>query len=580
MRYISRILTLLVILFSFTVSSSQEGLTRKQSNELAEIHNRPFCLPMRIVPVLSGNFGELRSNHFHSGLDFKTQKSIGIPVYAVEDGWISRIRISSWGLGYSLYISHPDGYTSLYAHLDRYAQPFDSIARSQQYEIEQFELDSIYEKGKYPVKKGQLIAYSGNSGISSAPHLHFEIRETKTGETMDPLLWYSDSIPDKTKPSIRGIAIFACNKEGNLAGNLKKKNVQTVKTANGNYVLKDSLPAAWGKIGLGIKAYDLMDNTSNIYGVRLVRLYMDDKEIFSQNLSHFSFSETRYINSIIDYEAWIKSRSLVMKSFLEPGNHVSFCAKDENRGYINIADEKNYNFRYELSDRAGNTTEIRFSVKGKKMPVMNTSDSGILMRYFKPNSFKTKDIELYIPLGTLYDDLNFNYFLEPSKNISGIFHINDSYIPIQQCIKAKFRINVDTIASKRTYYLAMKNRYGRFQYYGGHYENGWIMADIREFGTYTIMNDDVSPKITPLNLENSVKNRLFRIQVTDNASGLKSWRGTIDGKWILLTYNYKTAQLKYVFDDSRLTNSKRHIFHLEVTDACGNRSELDYTFLY
>jgi len=543
-------------------------------------HSEYFGLPMKIAPFLSGNFGELRNNHFHSGLDFKTEKKSGIPVYAVADGWISRIRISAYGFGYALYISHPNGFTSVYGHLDRFAASFDSIGVAHQYRIEQFELDTPYKKDRYPVKKGQLIAYSGNSGSSSAPHLHFEIRDTKTEETMDPLLWFSGSISDKKAPNIRGIYVYAMENEGILEGNLKKTSVQAIRTSDGNWKLKESLPVAWGKIGIGIKAYDLMDNTANIYGIRLLRLFLDDQEIYSQDFSRFSFDETRYINALIDYEAWQRSSSFVMKSFLEPGNKLSVCGKYPSRGYISISDEKDYNLRYELSDRAGNTTVIKFTMKGRQMPIRKVSGTGTLMEFWKPNHFNGRDIELSIPAGSLYDDFYFRFYQEPSAFFSDIYHLHDQYTPVHQNIKAKFKIIADTLSSKGAYFLAKRNRSGRFQNVGGRYEKGWILADIREFGSYTVMADTVPPKITPLNLENTVKNRLFRIRITDDASGIKSWRGTIDGKWILFKYDMKAACLKYVFDDSRLNMNINHILQLLVVDACGNESNFEYKFYY
>lgn len=578
MKFIS-ILFFPFLFFFFSQSSGRSEIKQDiVGSEEKCIGN--FILPMRISPNLSGNFGELRNNHFHSGIDFKTEKRIGIPVYSVCEGWISRIRAGAYGFGYALYISHPNGFTSVYGHLDRYAFPFDSICKEMQYETENFELDTLLKKGEYPVSKNQLIAYSGNSGSSSAPHLHFEIRNSDTEETIDPLNWYSDLIPDKKQPAIKEIYVYAISDSGVLNGGLKKKSSPALMNANGTWILKNTLPDVWGKIGIGIKAYDLMDNNTNIYGVKKISLYLDDIKIYSHDVNIFSFYQTRYVNSVIDYEVWKRSRSFVMKSFIEPGNNLSFYEKYPLNGYVYINEERIYNFRYVLNDNAGNTSEISFAVKGKKMSIPEKESNGFEMSIWKPNQFNTYNFELIIPIGNLYNDLDFRFNEEPSPYYSNIFRLHDEYVPLHQNVNARFRLNTDTLSQKKSYYLAKKSSSGVYQYVGGKYDNGWIRADIREFGTYTVKADMVSPKITPLNLESSPKNRLFRIRITDDASGIKYWRGTIDGKWALFSYNIKAARLEYSFDDTRLQKNSEHLLQLIVVDACGNKSDFEYKFHY
>lgn len=584
MKFISRkILSfpilLFPILFFFCNSSSRSEIKQDKIGSEKKCLGS-FILPMQISPNLSGNFGELRNNHFHSGIDFKTEKRVGIPIYSVCEGWISRIRVSAYGFGYALYISHPNGFTSVYGHLDRYAYPFDSICKGMQYKTENFELDTLLKKGKFPVSKNQLIAYSGNSGSSSAPHLHFEIRNSETEETIDPLNWYSDLIPDKKQPSIREISVYAISNVGVLDGGFKKKSSPVLVNTNGIWILKNTLPDVWGKIGFGIKAYDLMDNNTNLYGVKKISLYHDNIKIYCHEINIFAFDQTRYVNSFIDYEAWKRSGSFVMKSFIEPGNNLSFYEKYPLNGYVDINEERVYNFRYVLSDNAGNSSEISFAVKGKKTPIPEEKSNGYKMTSWKPNQFKRNNFELFIPVGNLYKDLDFMYNEESSTFYSNIFHLHDEYVPLHKNVKARFRLNTDTLTQRNSYYLAKKSSSGAYQYVGGKYDNGWISADIREFGTYTVKADLVSPKITPLNLESSPKNRLFRIRITDDASGIKYWRGTIDGKWVLFSYNIKASRLEYSFDDTRLQKNSEHILQLIVVDACGNKSDFEYKFHY
>ncbi|MDP4276929.1 MAG: M23 family metallopeptidase [Bacteroidota bacterium] len=583
----NHLLTAALFFFIVTASTCQQPVVIQSASasgpvESNTINKDQFDLPMHITPVLSGNFGELRNNHFHSGLDFKTNHQTGIPVYAAAAGWVSRIRISANGFGYAIYLGHPNGYTTVYGHLLKYAPPFDSIAKAHQYSIEQFELDTIYKPGQFPVKRGQLIAYSGNSGISAAPHLHFEIRDTKTDETIDPLLWFASRIPDHKAPRIREITLYAMGGKGILKGDLKKKSMQAIQLQDGNWRLRDTLPAAWGNVGLGIKAFDYMDNTSNIYGVCKVTLFEENRPLFTQEISRFSFADTRYINSLIDYEAWQRLRTLTMQSFLDPGNNLPMCKTDASRGIVNLNEEKVYHFRYEISDRYGNATSLQFNLRGERLPIPVSQTTGVVsMKYWQPNTFKNQDIELMIPPGTLYDDLDFKFKQEASNHYSDIFYLQDRFTPLHQAISIKVRIKKDSLPLKSGYYLAKQDNYGRFWYVAnGEYLNGWLVTRIREFGNYTIMVDTIPPKITPLYLENAVKNRLFRIRVTDNASGIKSWKGTIDGKWVLFVINPKTAQLSYAFDNSRLERNKQHTLHLSVTDGCGNTSVFEHQFRY
>jgi len=535
---------------------------------------------MHIPALLSGNFGELRYNHFHSGLDFKTQGSIGRPVYAAANGWVSRIRISAFGFGFAIYIDHPNGFTTVYGHLSGYAFPIDSFAKKMQYGNEEFELDTIIKRGKIPVKRGQFIAYSGNSGGSVAPHLHFEIRDTKTEETIDPLLWFSDRIKDNVAPRFQMIALYPVKGEGILSSGIQKATVSTVKLSNGTWALNSKLPTVWGKIGFGLKAYDFMSQTSNNYGVSLIRLFQGNEEIFRQDLSHFSFAQTKYINALTDYEAWLKNDIYIMKSFLEPGNRLNVYPLAKNGGYININEEKIYHFRYELEDRAGNISEIHFDIQGEKRAIPKVPASNNLMNLWYPNHFIRKDIELSIPTGTLYNNIDFQYSQEPAnKGYSDVYELHNIYTPLHQAIQVRVRIQKDILSNKKFYYLAKQDKDGHFLYVGGTYSKGMIQANIREFGNYIVLADSISPKITGQNLENSIKNHIFRIRIIDNLSGIQSWRGKIDGSWVLFEYDYKTATLKYKFDD-RLKKGKKHILLLLVKDACENESRFEYQFYY
>ena len=559
---------------------SAKGITQSPFIESGRISIGDFDFPLRLTPYLSGNFAELRNNHLHSGIDIKTNKGVGYPVYAVADGWVSRIRVSNYGFGYALYVDHPNGFTTVYGHLQKYAKPIADFTRTAQYDMENFELDTLLKPGQIPVKRGQIIAYSGNSGSSAAPHLHFEFRDTKTDDPIDPLLWYIGKIKDNIPPRFRKIAIYAMEGEGVLSTGTSKVLITTTKTSDGKWVLNGMLPKAWGKIGLGLNAYDYMNETSNMYGICSISLFQEEEEIFRQDLSRFSFSQTRYVNSLTDYEAWQRNRIWIMKSFLEPENWLKVYPVAKNRGIININEEKIYHFCYVLTDRAGNASEIHFELQGQKKDIPALRLGKNHMDSWKPNQFLSADAEVRIPTGSLYKNIDFNYQQKTSTGYSDIYVLHDPYTPLHKSIPVSLRIQKDELNNKNAYYLAKQDPYGRYKYIGGHYGKGMIQANIREFGTYTVKADTIPPKIIGINLENAVKNRLFRIRITDDASGISTWRGTIDGKWVLFEFDGKTSQIKYRFDDRRLTKGKEHLLVLHVKDACGNESSLERSFYY
>ncbi|MDD4923069.1 MAG: M23 family metallopeptidase [Bacteroidales bacterium] len=570
-------------LLSCGQNATPQAANKKTQSPLIEsgrISPGEFDLPMHLTPFLSGSFAELRNNHFHSGIDFKTQHTVGYPVYAVADGWVSRIRISNFGFGYALYVDHPNGFTTVYGHLQKYAPSIADFSKTAQYKNEQFELDTLLKPGLIPVKRGQIIAYSGNAGSSAAPHLHFEIRDTRSMEPIDPLLWYSNRIKDSQPPRFQKMVLYAIDGEGVLSTGAAKAILTTSKTAQSTWTLNGQFPTAWGKVGFGLNAYDYMDQTSNTYGICNISLFEEDEEIFHQDLSRFSFSQTHYVNSLTDYEAWQKNRTWIMKSFLEPGNMLKVYLTAKNRGYISIHEEKNYHFRYELKDRAGNVSEIRFDIQGKKEDIPAITPGENHFESWMLNHFISADAELTIPAGSLYKNIDFKYEQQTSDGFSDIYTLHDQWTPLHQPIPVNLRIQKDDLSNQKAYYLAKKDNYGQFKYVGGKYVKGMIQAQIGEFGTYTVMADTIPPKIIGLNLENAVKNRLFRIRISDDASGIKTWRGTIDNKWVLFEFDCKTSRIIYQFDNSRIIKGKEHHLVVQVSDACGNESKLEYQFYY
>ncbi|WP_418543871.1 M23 family metallopeptidase [Parabacteroides goldsteinii] len=533
--------------------------------------------PMDIPVLLSGNFGELRSNHFHSGIDFKTQGVEGKPIHSVQDGYVSRISVSPWGYGNGLYITHPDGTTTVYGHLQKFSQKITAYLKEKQYEQESFNVNLSLTPDELPVKEGELVALSGNTGSSGGPHLHFEVRDTETEEPMDPIEYYKDLIKDTQAPKIQGIMVYSMPGKGVVNGSRRKLELKPVTAKNGKQTLTGKIEA-WGEIGLAVKGYDYMDNTSNIYGIKDITLTADSQVIFHSNLDRFAFDESRYLNSFTDFEEWKEHRSFYIKSFVDPGNRLRFI-ESLNRGILTIDEPRTYHLTYQLADAFGNTTQLSIQIEGKEQPIPEIdTENTELFHWWSDNRFGAKGIRLTIPKGNLYDDLYFRYSVKEDSTALGATHIlHNKPVAFHKSAKLSLRLQTDTLENKQQYGI-VRLQNGRRSWTGGVYRNGWVDADIKEMGSYTLGQDLVPPTITPLNPATWVSKQAIALRLSDNLSGVQTYRGEIDGQYVLFEMNSKSV-ITYHFDKERLARGK-HTLKLVVTDACGNQSTYTYPFTW
>lgn len=533
--------------------------------------------PMDIPVLLSGNFGELRSNHFHSGIDFKTQGVEGKPIHSVQDGYVSRISVSPWGYGNGLYITHPDGTTTVYGHLQKFSQKITAYLKEKQYEQESFNVNLSLTPDELPVKEGELVALSGNTGSSGGPHLHFEVRDTETEEPMDPIEYYKDLIKDTQAPKIQGIMVYSMPGKGVVNGSRRKLELKPVTAKNGKQTLTGKIEA-WGEIGLAVKGYDYMDNTSNIYGIKDITLTADSQVIFHSNLDRFAFDESRYLNSFTDFEEWKEHRSFYIKSFVDPGNRLRFI-ESLNRGILTIDEPRTYHLTYQLADAFGNTTRLSIRIEGKEQPIPEIdTENTELFHWWSDNRFGAKGIRLTIPKGNLYDDLYFRYSVKEDSAELGATHIlHNKPVAFHKSAKLSLRLQTDTLENKQQYGI-VRLQNGRRSWTGGVYRNGWVDADIKEMGSYTLGQDLVPPTITPLNPATWVSKQSIALRLSDNLSGVQTYRGEIDGQYVLFEMNSKSV-ITYHFDKERLARGK-HTLKLVVTDACGNQSTYTYPFTW
>ena len=527
----------------------------------------PFISPFDFPLLLSGNFGELRANHFHGGVDFKTQGVVGKPIRCIADGYISRVTVTPGGYGQAVYITHDNGYTSVHGHLHRFMDGVQQVVEAYQYEHETFAVDLQFEADRFPLKQGEVFALAGNEGYSFGPHLHMEIRKTDTEEYIDPLQFYTDQLKDTTAPRATHVMLYPQAGKGVVNGSSRKKIIS----------LSGQSPiTAWGQIAAGIKAYDYMDGTSNNYGVRSVTLLVDSVEVFRSTVDGFLPNENRMINAWTDYEEYATRNSWFMRSQILPGNTWRMLQADDERGVVTINEERPYRFCYVLEDLYGNRRTYGFVVQGKKQEVEILHKGEHYLKWNQGNIVQQPGMSLVIPKGMLYEDVDLNCkVIADSLNISYDYQLNDKPVPLHGGCSLVIGVRNYPIADTSKYYVARKYK-GRKSSAGGYFEDGFMFANIRELGTYSVAIDTVAPRIVPMN-KPQWKTGNIRFKIRDAETGIKDYKVYIDGKFVLFKFASKNATLSCMHPD-RIKRGMKHRMEVVITDYCGNVAREEYQF--
>jgi hypothetical protein len=533
-----------------------------------------FIKPMDIPFVLSGTFAELRSNHFHSGIDIKTQQREGIEVVASASGYVSRIKIQHFGYGKALYIDHPNGYTTVYAHLQRFSKKIEAYVKKQQYAKESYIIELFPNKEALELIQGEVIGFSGNSGSSGGPHLHYEIRDASE-RPVNPLLFGYD-IKDTTKPTINGLYAYAINDSSHVLQSQKMVKLKLNLNKNGVYTVPEL--EAYGKIGFGIDAIDKLDAAANKNGVYEIKTTFNGEPMFQVTFSRFSFAETRYINRFIDYGYYKNKRRRIQKLYKEQNNPLSIIKAHSNFGFLRIEDSLSGIYQIKIKDFKKNETVIQIPIKGTKEVIVHEKPSCTTPHYVYHDqlfSYEENGISLYIPRKALYEDTYLDI-----ENSGDTITINNEDIPLHKNIKIKFDISHYSDKDKKKLFISKLDYKNRPAYTSTYKRKDVFEANTRSFGKYTLSQDSINPTISPMNFKANkwLSNyKKLKVKIRDPLSGIKNYRATINGKFILMEYEYKKDQLTYNFDDGISTETKNNL-KVIVTDNVGNSSTFETVF--
>lgn len=551
---------------------------------IGQEHFPTYPSPVDFPIYLSATFGELRPNHLHAGLDIKTQGVEGKKIYAVADGYISRIGVSPYGYGNVLYVTHYDGYTTVYAHLQRFTSEIAKYVKQYQYKHKKFTSQIYPDKDCFPVKKGDVIAYSGNSGGSGGPHLHFEIRHTTSEKPVNPM-YFGFEIEDKMRPIILGVSAYPLGDSSTLEGGIKPMYFSVEEGGKGRYRLKDR-PIVYGNgdISFGVCSYDIVGTSTNKDGPYLYELFLDDELAFQVEVDSFSYSEPRYVNSLLDYRHYKQKKSSYVRTETDPFNKLHMISKRNGIAKVGLGDTVDVCFK--ISDYEGNYATASFKLVGTE-PVEVERPERRRNEYFVKadgtmnSHIEIDDFSVSMEKGTFFRDEWVRTGQRDEKGCcSRIYRFGDEEMTTFKNLVVRIRPG-EKWANDSRLYIASIDKNGKVSSLGGEMKNGCLETKTHTMGEYAIKVDSVAPVVKASNFKDgqSVSQlKSLRFKISDDMTGVATYDIYLDDVWVLGQYDAKNALLYYEFDEKikKGTNNVKVI----VTDGVGNKKTLQTKVVY
>jgi murein DD-endopeptidase MepM/ murein hydrolase activator NlpD len=538
-----------------------------------------FTYPVKAKPALAANFGELRPNHFHMGLDCKTDQKENRPVVASADGYVAKVKIEPYGFGRAIYINHPNGLTTLYAHLNNFFPALEVYVKEQQYKLEQWSIFIDVPEDLLPVKQGDLIAYSGNTGGSQGPHMHFEIRDTKSERVLNPSL-FNFPINDNVPPSLLRLAVY----NRNLSTYSQTPKLFSLKYSGGVYQPTSPIILTYDKVSFGFSGHDRYAGSTNNNGVFEGEIYFDNILMSSFRLDSISYEDTRYVNAHIDYKLKAGGGPYVQHLSRLPGYPVGVYKDGASDGMITLTDDSIHDVRVVISDAKANASEIQFKIKRNNVLLNIDGSLPDQQENFEPGSvniFERDDIQLVLDEKALYDSLRFTYTETPSSTpgaISKLHHVQSGLIPVQDSFSIKIKPNALLKDEDTGHVIMVREWGGKTEVFKPVYIDDWYAGKFRNFGNFQLVKDESPPSVYAYNLkENAVLTSATQIMFTikDNYEDLQNFRARLDGKWLRFS-NDKGKTFIYRFDEK--CQPGLHELTISVQDIAGNTTTKSYHF--
>lgn len=535
-----------------------------------------FGSPVKIPISLAGNFGECRPNHFHSGLDVRTEQRENLNLYSIGNGYVSRVTIDHKGFGNCIYITHPGGFTSVYAHCNRLFGIVDKYVKKKQYEQESWAVELRFPPHLFPIKKGEFIAKSGNTGSSHAPHLHMEIRDTKTDKTLNGLLFYP-KMGDKKKPIINRVGVYDANKS---IYHQTPQIYKAIKRGNFDVPTKELIKVNSDKVYFGIQANDYMENSLRL-GIFRMKLIVDGVAQFGWQLNNIGYDETRYMNSIGDYRTKMGKGFWLQLCHKLPNDKLDvYISGSKDNGIVDVSDGQVHKIIIRTYDVSGNYKDVRFSVQGSAQTDSDPNCKSLLSQG-KENEFDNGKIAFDLNKNLLYDNLCFRGITSASsKPYSDIYRVHGADVPVHDFFDLKLKPTQsipDNLKDKVAVLYTPDAEFDMEKVDGqaAEYKKGWVVAKVRKFGNYVITIDKQAPAIIPYfkNGQTVRKGTRLKFGAEDNVSQLKEVRMEVDGKWLRCS---RRKNNYYYYVDGNFPAGK-HTVTIKVVDGNDNVAVKKFT---
>ena len=536
-----------------------------------------FRNPLNIPISLSGNFGELRPNHYHMGFDIRTEKRENLPVYAAADGYIAKIKVEPAGFGRAIYINHPNGYTTVYCHLNDFSPALDQYLKAQQYKLESWRVFLDVSPALFPVKKGDYLANSGNTGGSQAPHLHFEIRKTGDDINRNPML-FGLPLPDDTKPTISRLAWY--DRRLSIYEQAAKL-VPIKKTADGYTTVAPVLLVTTPKVSFSISASDTHSGSVNPNGIFEADLFDNEKPVVAFQMNNISYNTTRNLNAHIDYRTRAGGGPFLQQLFELPGYQNSIYKQVSGDGALDISDGAVHSIKIAVKDGYGNTSPLLFKVQLKEPVTPVANNTAKLFYPLMLDGFESDDCEFYLGEKCLYDAVHIAYRKTAAAApviVSAVHSIGATYIPLQDSMLVRIKPNNTLIPAKMDKVVMQRFAGTKKEVQKVAWQQGWAAARFRDFGSFQLVVDEEAPVVVLIGFTdgaNLKKATRIAFTIKDNLEAFKNVRAELDGRWLRFT-NDKGRTFIYKFDEKCMAGP--HELTITASDEAGNVVMKSYKF--